>query len=166
MRKTGRYVRPPIDLDERQNRRRFVTVILSVIQVLILVVTVGLPMLGLLGCRGEDTIWTREATSPDGRWQASARTVETGGFGTGDIETDVFLKWTKDSKPSEHILGFVHDPKSVSKTINLSMTWVTPSHLDVSYDGHATVDLQVVKYGDVDISLRDLSKMPNDTSQQ
>jgi hypothetical protein len=117
--------------------------------------------LGASGCRGEDTIWTAEAPSPDGRWLASASTVETSGFGTGDIETDVFLKWTKDSKSPEHLLGFVHDPKSVSKTINLSMKWDSPSHLEVTYDGHATVDLQVVKYGDVDISLRDVSKEPN-----
>jgi hypothetical protein len=45
------------------------------------------------------------------------------------------------------------------------MIWVTPSHLDVTYDGHATVDLQVVKYGDVDISLRDLSSTQKNNSQ-
>jgi hypothetical protein len=128
-----------------------------------LAVVVGVCVLGASGCSGEDTIWAVEVPSPDGRWLATADTVETSGFGTGDIETDVFLKWTKGSKPSEHILGFVHDPKSASKTINLLMKWVEPTHLEVTYDGHATVDLQVVKYGDVDISLQDLSKMPNST---
>jgi hypothetical protein len=131
------------------------TVIPSAVGMLILLVTAGICFLGATGCGGEDTTWTTEAPSLDGRWLASARTVETSGFGTGDIETDVFLKWTKDSKPPEHILGFIHDPKSQSKTIDLSMKWVTPSHLEVAYNGHATVDLQVVRYGDVDISLRD-----------
>jgi hypothetical protein len=135
------------------------------IRTLIFLVILGVCILGSSSCSTEDTIWTAEAPAPDGRWVASARTVETSGFGTGDIETDVFLKWAKDSKTPEHILGFVHDPRSVSKTINLSMMWVTPSHLDVTYDGHATVDLQVVKYGDVDISLRDLSSTQKNNSR-
>jgi hypothetical protein len=132
---------------------------------LIFLLILGVCILKLSSCSSEDTIWTAEAPAPDGRWLATASTVETSGFGTGDIETDVFLKWTKGSKRPEHVLGFVHDPRSVSKTINLSMTWVTPSHLDVTYDGHATVDLQVVKYGDVDISLRDLSSAQKNNSQ-
>jgi hypothetical protein len=132
---------------------------------LIFLVILGACILGLSSCSSQDTIWTTEAPAPDGRWVATASTVEISGFGTGDIETDVFLKWAKGSKGSEHILGFVHDPRSASKTINLSMTWVTPSHLDVTYDGHPTVDLQVVKYGDVDISLRDLSSVQKNNSQ-
>jgi hypothetical protein len=125
----------------------------------------GICFLGAFGCAGEDTIWATEASSPDGRWLARARTVETSGFGTGDIETDVYLKWTKGSKPPKAILGFIHDPKSQSKTIDLSMKWVTPSHLEVTYNGHASVDLQVVKYGDVSISLRDLSSAATSTPQ-
>lgn len=124
-------------------------------------VVVGICVLGGSGCSGEDTLWSVEVPSPDGRWLATAETVETSGFGTGDIETGVDLKWTKGSKPPEHILAFVHDPKSTSKTINLPMKWVDPTHLEVTYDGHATVDLQVVKCGDVDISLQVLSKMSN-----
>ena len=46
------------------------------------------------------------------------------------------------------------------------MKWVAPTHLEVTYDGHATVNLQVVRYGDVDISLRDLSKEPNSHIEQ
>jgi hypothetical protein len=37
------------------------------------------------------------------------------------------------------------------------MNWLTPSHLEVTYDGHADLDFQVVKYGRVAISVRDLS---------
>jgi hypothetical protein len=132
---------------------------------LILLVTAAICFMGSFGCRGEDTIWTAEESSPDGRWLASARTVETSGFGTGDIETDVYLKWTRSSKPAVAVLGFVHDPRSQSKTIDISMKWITPSHLDVTYAGHARVDFQVVKYGDVDISLRDLSSIQENNSQ-
>lgn len=121
--------------------------------------------LGVLGCGGENTIWSTQLKSPDGRWLASAETVETGGFGTASLVTNVYLKWTNGSQSPENILVLVHDPNSASGTINLSMKWVTPSHLDVSYDGHARVDFQVVKDGDVDISLHDLSKLRNSNSQ-
>jgi hypothetical protein len=121
--------------------------------------------LGVSGCGGPDTIWQTEVGSPDGRWLASAKTEETSGFGTGLLETDVYMKWVKDSKDPENVLVLVHDGKSESKTLDLSLKWVTPSHLDVSYNGHARVDFQVVKLGDVDISLHDLSNMPNNNSQ-
>ena len=68
-------------------------------------------------------------------------------------KTSVDLKWTNGSESPENILVLVHDPYSASKTINRSMKWVTPSHLDVTYTGKARVDFQVVKYGDLDISL-------------
>jgi hypothetical protein len=50
------------------------------------------------------------------------------------------------------------DPANAGGTIHLTMKWLSPSHLDVSYDGTATVDFQVVKFAGVDISLRDASK--------
>ena len=109
------------------------------------------------GCSGSDTIWSTEARSPDGRWLAKAQTVQTGGFGTGLTTTDVDLKWIKGSDSPETVLVFVHDSRSVPDTIHLSMSWVAPSHLEVTYDGHPRIDFQVVKLGDVEISLRDLS---------
>ena len=111
-------------------------------------------LVGASGCSGQDTIWTTETPSPDGRWLATADTVETSGFGTGDIETDVYLKWTKASKSPEHILGLVHNPNSTSKTNHLSLKWLDATHLEVTYDGDGTVDFQVVKLGDVYISLQ------------
>jgi hypothetical protein len=118
-----------------------------------------------IGCGAGETIWSAEARSPDGRWLATAQTVQTGGFGTGITTTDVKMKWTKGSDRPETILVFVHDPSSVPDTIHLSMNWVTPSHLEVAYEGHPRINFQVVKYGDVEISLRDLSKATTNTSQ-
>jgi hypothetical protein len=111
----------------------------------------------LTGCNGSDTIWSGEAQSPDGRWLAAAETVETSGFGTGDITTVVTLKWVKGSDKPENILVFAHDGSSATKTIHLCMYWVTPSHLEVTYDGQPRVDFQVVKDGDVEISVREIS---------
>jgi hypothetical protein len=121
--------------------------------------------LGVLGCGGEDTIWSIQLKFPDGCWLASAETIENSGFGTGSLETNADLKWTNGSQAPETVLVLVHDLDSPSKTIDLAMKWVTPSHLDVTYTGKASVGLQVVKYGDVDISLRDLSSPQNNNSQ-
>jgi hypothetical protein len=118
-----------------------------------------------IGCGAGETIWSAEARSPDERWVASAQTVQTGGFGTGVTTTDVSLKWIKSSDRPETILVFVHDPSSLPNTIDLSMNWVTSSHLEVTYDGHPRINFQVVKYGDVEISLRDISKATTNTKQ-
>lgn len=124
-------------------------------------VVVGICLLTASGCGGEDETWTANAPSPDGRWLATAHTLETSGFGTGAVETDVFLKWTKGSSSPEHILGFLNDGRS----IHLAMNWTAPTRLDVTYDGAPTVDFQVVKLGDVDISLRDAPNVQKSTFQ-
>jgi hypothetical protein len=117
------------------------------------------------GCGASEKTWSTESQSPDGRWLAIAQTVQTGGFGTSTTTTDVSLKWTKGSDRPETILVFIHDPSSVPDTIHLSLNWVAPSHLEVAFDGHPRINFQVVKYGDVEISLRDLSKAAPNTSQ-
>jgi hypothetical protein len=124
-------------------------------------IVIGVCFLGS-GCRNGQMTWSTEVRSPDGNWLASARTVENGGFGTGATQTIVDLKRIKDSKPPETVLAFLHDASSASQpgaTIHLTMKWDAPSHLDVTYDGHASLDFQVVKYGGIDISVRDLSSV-------
>ena len=117
-------------------------------------IIIGVCVLGS-ACRSDvQTTWSAEARSQDGNWLASARTEEHSGFGTAGVETDVYLKWLNSSKPPQLIVVFF--PQSAE--INLAMKWATRSHLDVTYNGRARVDLQVVKCGDVDISLRDLSR--------
>lgn len=112
------------------------------------------------GC-GPATIWSAEARSPDGSWLARARTLENSGFGTGAFVTDVYLKRTDASKPPQAILSFWHDSSLASPqsgaTINLTMGWAAPTHLEVTYEGHADLSFEVVKYADIDISVRDLS---------
>jgi hypothetical protein len=117
-------------------------------------------LLFLAGCEDVATIWSAEARSPDGKWLASAYTEQHGGPGTAGVETIVYLKRTDVSKPADAIMSFFHDPSLPSQsgeTIHLTMKWVTPSHLEVTYDGHADIGLQVVKYGGIEISVRDLS---------
>jgi hypothetical protein len=142
---------------------------------LLIVVAVG--VLGS-GCRDVPTIWKAEIPSPDGAWLASARTEQNGGFGSASIVTGVNLKRTDGTVNSGQpfkVLDFdcygsaprayVLDPANAGGTINLTMKWLTPSHLEVTYDGRANIILQVVKFAGVDISLRDLSKESATTSR-
>lgn len=111
------------------------------------------------GCHDVATIWSAEARSPDGYWIASARTEQHGGPGTAGIITSVYLKRINVSQPPMEVLGFSCDgPASrPGGTINLVMKWVTPSRLEVTYDGHPNLYFQVVKVAGIDISVRDLS---------
>jgi hypothetical protein len=122
-----------------------------------LFVSLGVCVLAISCQREGDTIWSAELRSPDGRWIARARTIENSGFGTGSIQTNVYLKRTSGSTSPETILSFFHDASPGGRTINLAMKWETPSHLEVTYDGHANLGFQVVKDGGIDISVRDFS---------
>lgn len=111
-------------------------------------------------CDHSKTIWSAETRSPDGSWLASARTVKNAGYGTAPVYTAVYLTRTNDSNPPAMIVSFLHDVSPDSRTrgtIHLTMKWETPSHLDMTYDGHADLGIQVAKYEGVEISVRDLS---------
>jgi hypothetical protein len=120
------------------------------------------------GCRDAPTIWTAEARSPDGLWIASVRTIQNGGFGSAHMDTIVYLKRTRDSNPPREVLGFscngpaprpyvLDNVANAGGTINLTLKWVTPTHLDVTYDKHPDLYFQAVKFAGVDISVQDLS---------
>lgn len=139
----------------------------SAIHKAILLLIIGVCVLGS-ACRdnAHPTIWTAEVRSPDGRFIAIARTDQNGGFGSASIDTMVFLKQA--SQPPVMVLAFdcegpasrayVLDNKAnAGGTINLTMNWESPSHLEVTYEGHATLSFQAVKYAGIAISVRDLS---------
>jgi len=119
------------------------------------------------GCRAP-TVWRVETRSPDGHSIAIARTVQGGGFGTASIDTAVYLKSTRYSNAPTEVLGFSCDgPVSrpyvldnvanAGGTINLKMTWLTPSHLEVTYSGHPDLYFQVLKIWGIDISVQHVS---------
>lgn len=118
----------------------------------------ALALVGLLcacyfGCPQDvQTIWSAEARSLDGLWLATAQTIQHSGPGTAGIETRVYLQFV--SNTPTMILEFSHDDQDASPTINLAMKWVSPSHLEVTYNGRANLDFQAVKCGGVDISVR------------
>jgi hypothetical protein len=117
-------------------------------------------------CKDQKTIWTAEALSPDGYRVATASTIQHGGPGNGGLYTDVNLKRTNDSRPPDEILGFDENNATMAQAaiLNLTMTWTTPSHLNVTYNGRVTtLYFQVTKVDGVDISVTDLSKETNNT---
>jgi hypothetical protein len=135
---------------------------------------IGLCLLGI-SCGNPPTIWKAEARSPDGLWIASAQTIQNGGFGLASIDTVVYLRRTNRSEPPTEVLGlschgpaprpYVLDKANAGGTIDLTMKWVTPFHLEVTYDNHPDLYFQVVKIGGIDISALDLSSKKDKASR-
>lgn len=119
----------------------------------------------VFGCREGVTTWSAEARSPDGHWIASALSKQYGGPGTAGLYTNVYLKRTDVRQAPIEVLGFsVGELASQSGTLNLTMKWESPSHLDVAYNGRAaTLYFQAVKCAGIDIFARDVS---NEMSNQ
>ena len=129
--------------------------------------------LAILGCRQDPAVWKTDLPSTDGAWVASAETDQWGGFGSAYVETTVSVrrpdKTVNSGKPYD-VLGFptggpirhayVLSNDNAGGGVNLKMKWESPSHLQVTYDGTAEPDLQVVKFAGVNISLE---KVPEST---
>jgi hypothetical protein len=130
----------------------------------------------VLGCflaiacvKKEDLIiWKSELKSPDGTWVASADTVQNGGFGSAHIDTSVYLKQAVSKQSPIEVLGFgcdgpVPHPYVLDNvanrggTINLTMKWMTPSHLHVTYEGHPDIKFQAVRVAGIEITLENRS---------
>lgn len=109
----------------------------------------------LAACDDTATVWSAEARSPGGYWQASAQTKQYGGPGTAGLITSVYLARTNSSDAPIKVLELAQDTQP--GTIALQMYWLTKNHLEVTYKGHPTIDFQAVKCADVVISVRDLS---------
>jgi hypothetical protein len=109
------------------------------------------------GC-DSPTTWSSESRSPDGKMIATARTDQTSGIGTGNPGTFVFLNWTTGSQSPTIILALGPDAPG---NANVGMTWLTPKHLELTYEGPRTLDFEAVRAHGVDISVRDLSSKPD-----
>jgi hypothetical protein len=116
------------------------------------------------GCGGGQLIWSAEAKSPDGKVLAKACTTDSsGGLSILDSTfTDVYLTWTTGSRTETKVLTLA-DAADADETKNtrVEMNWLTPTHLELTFKGNQTVVFQAVKWFDIDISTRDLSKTGN-----
>ncbi len=126
-------------------------------------------LIPFIGC-GHDpgpTVWRTELKSPDGLWLATARTDQWGGFGSAWVETVVSLKKLDGTvyrgKPFDVLSypgggpirkAYVLSEANAGGGVKLRMRWLTTKQLEISYQGTIEPDLQVVKFGGVDITLQ------------
>jgi hypothetical protein len=109
-------------------------------------------------CRSSETIWSVEATSPDGNVvaKASAVTRNTSLSIISGTDTNVYLNWVGDQRPPTLVLSLA-DGSDHPVDTNLELKWLTPTHLELTYKGNQTVNFQATKWANIDISVRDLA---------
>ena len=123
----------------------------------------------VLGCTSKDslTVWKDSIPSPDGSYVATVDTIQNGGFGSASIETNVYLAQAGRPVQTTIIIGLSCDgpiPRpyvldnvaNKGGSVNLTVKWATPTHLLVTYRGHAEIGFQAVKFGKIEITLQDL----------
>lgn len=121
----------------------------------------------LSGCRSDPTVWRTELLSPDKAWLAIARTDQNGGFGSAYVDTVVSLKKLDGNvnrgKPFDVLVypdggpirkSYALSDENAGGGVNLRMKWISSSNLEIDYSGTIDPDLQVVRFGGVDITLR------------
>jgi hypothetical protein len=125
------------------------------------ILLVGLSILVSSCWQDAQTIWSVDVRSPDGLWIASGRTDQHGGPGTAGVQTAVYLTRVNSSDPKEAILVFFNGPPGSTSAITLQIHWLTPAHLEVTFSGHPNLDVQVVKYAGIEISVREDTSATN-----
>jgi len=90
---------------------------------------------------------------------AKARTVVAGrGLSiVSNTITDVRVKWAKGSRSDTSILELA-DATDDPVNTHVEMNWLTPTHLELTFKGNQSITFQAVKWGELEISVHDLSK--------
>jgi hypothetical protein len=111
----------------------------------------------LSSCKDYERIRSTESRSPDGQWIALVRTDQYGGPGTAGIQSTVSLRQARGRQDTIQIFELSQDAVSV----DLKLSWLTASHLEISYKQPASVDFEAIKCGGIDISVREISASSN-----
>jgi hypothetical protein len=83
---------------------------------------------------------------------ATAEAFTNSGFVVpGPPTTFVYLQQTAGSQKAMLVFAFSQGPPDGMK---VNVNWLTPTHLELTYEGQHTIDFQAVKYAGVDISVR------------
>jgi hypothetical protein len=125
----------------------------------------------LIGCRSDSTVWKRDVLAPGGAWVATARTRQEGGFGSAWVETTVSVKRLDGSVNGGKPFDVLSYPGggTISKAYVLSdqnadtdlqVTWSTPTLLQIYHRSNVNLDLEVVRFANIDISFRQGSSQP------
>jgi hypothetical protein len=105
----------------------------------------------LLGC-GPKTMWSTTAVSPDGKWIAGARTQMWSGPGNATVASTVNLVRAHDSHDPADIVSYLEGAKSPRPQIE----WRSANDLVVRVPNPADLNLQVIKFADIRISVEPL----------
>jgi hypothetical protein len=137
-------------------------------RLVVLFTVIGICLFGI-SCSNDVTVWRAEVPSPDDSLIASAQTDQGGGPGTAHLDTLVYLRQNFSSARLVMVLAFDCETSQVARpgvldnvanaggSIDLTMKWVTPRHLEVTYDKHPDLYFQAVKALGAEISVRDIS---------
>lgn len=121
-------------------------------------------------------VWKSELLSPDKKYVATSEVVQLGDFDTEDIEASVYLKAVENRDPKaldKDILkyiskavtlrspGRVPHPYEIDEAnhggpMKVALKWLTPSQLEVSYQGHPQVHDILVGLDQIQITVRAL----------
>jgi hypothetical protein len=107
-----------------------------------------------VSCKNVATIWSTESPSPDGLWVATARTDQYSGPGNAAIASSVWLRRTKGRQDEINVFEAEQDTKSIGLTLN----WMSPTHLQITYKEPVNIDFQAIKCGLIDISVQHVQK--------
>jgi len=118
------------------------------------------------GCvnKNDLLVWKETIPSPDGAYTAIAETIQNGGFGSADIGTIVELEQTNIPKTNSKVIAFdcqgpvlrpymLDNVANKGGTIDLSVKWISPKELLVTYSGNPIIDFQAIKYQIITIEL-------------
>lgn len=114
----------------------------------------------LLGC-GPKMIWSTTSVSPDGKWIASARTQMWSGPGIGTVGSSVYLVRAHESHDPTEVVDYLEGAKSPRPQIE----WRSVNDLVVRVPNPANLNLQVVKFADIRISVESIENHASSSNQ-
>jgi hypothetical protein len=133
--------------------------------------------LSLPSCTTKDdlTVWKAAFPAPDGSYIATDETVQNGGFGSGHVDTSVYLAQAGQNYNPVEIIGLscngpmphpyvLDNVANAGGSVNLTVNWITPNHLHVTYRGPAEITFQAVKFANIVITLENSEKGIDHTS--
>jgi hypothetical protein len=121
---------------------------------------VAIVWLATSSCSNSEQTWLAQVRSPDGKFVATARTLQPGGWGTSSPpETSVDLNWTTGSQKPAEILQFVGDVDQPDN-MKVGMVWLSPTQLEITYKPKRIIQFQAVRCFNVDITAREIAAAP------
>jgi hypothetical protein len=146
---------PSINLLIVRRAGREATTVLSAGRLLIVLLGI---CLGMCGCRNSEIVWSAESKSPDGKMVAKGEAFANGGFGASGIPaTFIYLNWATGSQKAKEIMEFANESDGADAEA-VEIKWLSSKQLEGAYHkDKQEIQFQAVRFGDVNITIRDVS---------